>query len=168
MYTQYTLYNKNETPLCVNVHRLFFSFLSICFFFICLYSCTTLSLSSSIILFLAIEGSATDAGLWPRSEFRRSPLDAPWRWHQRIIKNVKCHKCQDRYLRNSYLKFDGGFLWFHAQRRWRHGNLSKLYFIFRRKTNDAQYVSWNVVVFYQVTKIHTCKHHLLLKLLPLS
>lgn len=63
MYTQYTLYDKNATPLCVNVHRLFFSFLSIFFFFICLYSCTTLSLSSSIILFLAIEGSTTDAGL---------------------------------------------------------------------------------------------------------
>ncbi len=111
---------------------LFCSCLSLCFCFICLYSCTTLCRSSSIILFLAIEGLLTDIGLWPRREFRRRPLVTPWRKEQddnneqtALISISK----SSRGTKTSYLGFNYGFLWFNTQWWRRHGDLSKRYLI---------------------------------------
>lgn len=74
-----TQYNVIESEHHVDfVAPLSCSGLCFCFCcFICLYSCTTLSRSSSIILFLAMDGLFTDTELWPRREFSRRPLDAP-------------------------------------------------------------------------------------------
>lgn len=79
--TQYYIIQRAEHHVEV-MAALSCSCLSLCFCFICLYSCTTLPRSSSIILFLAIEGLLTDIGLWPRRELRRRPLVAPWRKDQ--------------------------------------------------------------------------------------